>query len=352
MVSDKYIGQIRELESAIGKHGAYVIMTHAKPDGDAMGSALGLSRFLASLHKTSRIVIPDRYPDSIAFMVREQEKNLIVTEKESPEEARETVMSAETVFCLDFNSFDRTENLAPALKETKADKILIDHHLHPDRDSFSLVFSETGISSTSELLYYILMGTSIVGGDAGRLPSGVGEALMTGMTTDTNNFANSVYPSTFAMASSLLAAGVDRNRIISELYNNYRENRLRLEGLLLDRKLTITEDGVAYMIIDKALSDKFGIMEGETEGFVNIPLGIRKVKMSILVKEDEDRYRISIRSKAGVSANRFAASYFNGGGHECASGGKLLFGKDIEHSTVAMEKYLETSAKAFMTTDK
>ena len=149
-----------------------------------------------------------------------------------------------------------------------------------------------------------------------------------------------------------MSAGVDRNRIISELYNNYRENRLRLEGLLLDRKLTITEDGVAYMIIDKALSDKFGIMEGETEGFVNIPLGIRKVKMSILVKEDEDRYRISIRSKAGVSANRFAASYFNGGGHECASGGKLLFGKDIEHSTVAMEKYLETSAKAFMTTDK
>ena len=124
MVSDKYIGQIRELESVIGKHGAYVIMTHAKPDGDAMGSALGLSRFLASIHKTSRIVIPDRYPDSIAFMVREQEKNLIVTEKESPEEARETVMSAETVFCLDFNSFDRTEKLAPALKETKATPLL------------------------------------------------------------------------------------------------------------------------------------------------------------------------------------------------------------------------------------
>ena len=120
MVSDKYIGQIRELESVIGKHGAYVIMTHAKPDGDAMGSALGLSRFLASLHKTSRIVIPDRYPDSIAFMVREQEKNLIVTEKESPEEARETVMSAETVFCLDFNAIHRIDVMADAVLASPA----------------------------------------------------------------------------------------------------------------------------------------------------------------------------------------------------------------------------------------
>ena len=133
---------------------------------------------------------------------------------------------------------------------------------------------------------------------------------MTGMTTDTNNFANSVYPSTLAMASELLAAGVDRDRILQHIYNHFGENRLRLKGHMFKDLMRVTPDGVAYMVLDRATQEEYQVAEGDTEGFVNEPLSIAGVKMSILAKEDTDRIRISIRSKKGTSANRCAKAHF------------------------------------------
>ena len=177
--------------------------------------------------------------------------------------------------------------------------------------------------------------------------------MLAGMTTDTNNFANSVYPSTFMMASRLLAAGIDRDAVVAALYTNYRENRFRLMGELLSENMKITDYGVAYMIIDRAMAAKYGIREGETDGFVNIPLGIDCVRMSLLLKEEEDRFRVSVRSKKGTSANRCAALYFNGGGHELASGGKLFKGKDLPEGTAAeAARYIEAKTKEFLTDGK
>ena len=195
---------------------------------------------------------------------------------------------------------------------------------------FDLVFSVTEISSTAELLYHILMSCPEICGDASRLPVKAAEALLAGMTTDTNNFSNSVFPSTFRMASELLGAGIDRDAIVASLYNNYRENRFRLMGELLHKVMKITPEGAAYMIISKDLAKKYDLREGETEGFVNMALGIKNVRMSLLLKEEDDRFRVSVRSKRGISANRCAALYFNGGGHELASGGKLLKEKDLD----------------------
>jgi phosphoesterase RecJ-like protein len=232
--------------------------------------------------------------------------------------------------------------------ESKADKILIDHHLNPAREAFDLVFSETDISSASELLYHILMETVKIGHDASMLPPAAARALMTGMTTDTNNFANSTYPSTFRMASALLATGVDRDEILSRLYNQYGENRLRVLGHMMKDLLTITEDGVAYMVLDKATLRHYNVGEGDTEGFVNMPLSIAEVRMSFLIKEDDDRVRVSIRSKKGTSANTCARLYFNGGGHENAAGGKLNMPADITDITEAAG-YIERTTHEFFT---
>ena len=149
------------------------------------------------------------------------------------------------------------------------------------------------------------------------------------MTTDTNNFSNSVFPSTFEMASRLIEAGVDRGAILVSLYNNYRENRLRLMGFLMSEKLTITPRGVAFIILDKETQDRFDFKRGESEGFVNMPLSVAEVRMSIFLTQEDDIFKVSIRSKKGVSANDCAARYFNGGGHEQAAGGKLTAGKDL-----------------------
>jgi len=320
---------IAELEKHIDNASCITIAVHTHPDGDAIGSGSALVRYLVDCRgKDAVLVVPDEIPASLSFLASEANGRILVMEDE-PDKVSSRIGSSDLLFCLDCNAFDRTAGAEPLLAASKAPKILIDHHLNPDTESFDLVFSQTGISSTCELLYWILKETSDIAGDASRLPASSRNALMTGMTTDTNNFANSVVPSTLVMASELLDTGVDRDAILSNLYNRYRENRILLMGHMLGEKMKITPQGVAYMILDKATQLRYDFKEGEAEGFVNIPLAIEKVRMSIFLTEEKDRFRVSIRSKRGTSANTFAMKCFNGGGHELAAGGKLLVPQNI-----------------------
>ena len=324
-----------------------VITTHFKPDGDAMGSSLAMYGFIRQFFCSDvKLVLNDRYPQSIAFMVSPEAEKDILTYDDNQEEALMAIMEADHIVALDFNAFHRTDSLENSLETSKAAKILIDHHLNPDTESFDLVFSKTEISSASELLYHVLMATPVLNGTAASLDIKASTALMTGMTTDTNNFANSTYPSTLGMASSLLEAGVDRDAIISNLYNCHGENRLRLLGHMLKDLMTITEDGVAYIILDSATQKRYGISDGDTEGFVNMPLSIATIRMSLLLKEDGERIRVSIRSKKGTSANICSRLHFNGGGHENAAGGRLIIGKDVD-SMADLAKYVEQHTHSF-----
>lgn len=324
-----------------------VIITHMKPDGDAVGSTVALLEFIRLIGREGMIVLPHRPPQNLHFLIEGIRNNHISIHEETPAEAEESISRSDLIICLDFNAFHRTDKLEEALRRSSADKVLIDHHLNPDKGSFSLTFSKTDISSASELLFHILIGMPEIEGDASRLPEKSREALMTGMTTDTNNFANSVYPSTLQMASSLLAAGTDRDKILSYLYNSFSESRLRLMGHMMKDLMTITEDGVAYIVLDRDTLQRYNVAEGDTEGFVNMPLSIAEVRMSLLLKEDKDRIRVSIRSRKGVSANRCAAAYFNGGGHENAAGGRLIIPEDISSIAEAGD-YIERTTHIFL----
>lgn len=315
---------ITRLDEALQKSTKTAIVTHMKPDGDAAGSATAMYHFMKRYtHADVKIVLNDRFQPVLEFLTEGIPSKDICVFPESPQAAEDALSHADTIICLDFNAFHRTDRLCRLLEESEACRILIDHHLHPDTESFSLIFSETEISSASELLFQILMSLPQIDQDAARLPKKAAVSLMTGMTTDTNNFANSVYPSTLTMASTLLAAGVDREYILNRLFNQYGESRLRLLGHMMKDLLTITEDGAAYMILDMETQKKYDVKEGDTEGFVNMPLSIAGVRMSLLLKEDTGRIRVSIRSKKGTSANRCARLHFNGGGHENAAGGRL-----------------------------
>jgi phosphoesterase RecJ-like protein len=316
-----------------------------KPDGDAMGSCVAMYHFLYVMGKSPRIVLNDRHPAYLDFLT--QDIADISVFKENPKDASKAIEDSDLIICLDFNAFHRTDNLSELLESAKADKILIDHHLSPEKELFSIAFSETEISSASELLYHILLSTSFINGNAASLPRRAAEALMTGMTTDTNNFANSVFSSTLQMASALLGAGVDRDKILTNLYNRFSESRLRLLGHIMKDLLRITDSGVAYIVLDSNTLKEYNVMEGDTEGFVNMPLSISNVKMSILIKEDTGKARVSIRSKKGTSANMCARRYFNGGGHENAAGGRLNIPGDIENITQA-GAYIEEKTTKFM----
>ena len=336
------------LESMIQDAENICIVTHMKPDGDAMGSATAMYHYLKNLDKKSRIVLNDPYPQYLSFIISEEQEQDIIIYNGNSTEAFDAITGSDLVICLDFNAFHRTDRLEQALEQSKADKILIDHHLNPARELFKLSFSEIEVSSASELLYHILSGTSNINGDASRLGKECAQALMTGMTTDTNNFANSVYPSTLGMASSLLAAGVDRDNILSELYNRHSESRLRLMGHMMKDLMKITDDGVAYIVLDTETMRNYKVQDGDTEGFVNMPLSIGKVRMSLLLKEEEDRIRVSIRSKKGTSANRCARMFFNGGGHENAAGGRLNKPGDV--ATIAeVPEYIEKYTHIYLT---
>ena len=321
-----------------------VVVTHAKPDGDAIGSSVAMYHFLKMLKNGEcHIVLNDDCPRFLKF-VRDTvaEEDIIVMQNDSAA-ARKTISDSDLIICLDFHAFYRTRDLEEPITRSEADKVLIDHHLDPDRSLYKVSFSKNDISSASELLFWILMATPNIGNDARKLPPACSLALMTGMTTDTNNFGNSVYPSTLMMASALLEAGVDRDLILQKINQEHSEDRLRLKGFMLKDLMRVTEDGVAYMILDKASQLEYRMQEGDTEGFVNEPLSISGVKMSIYAREESDEIRISIRSKKGTSANRCAKMFFDGGGHENAAGGKLMI------PVADVEDYIRRYSHIYMT---
>ena len=319
------------------------IAVHTHPDGDALGSGTALLEYLKRCRGVrASLLLPDPVAPYLRFLAPAEGW---LTATDGPQ-AADWIAGCDLLVCLDMNGFGRAGSLEAPLRASRARKVLIDHHLHPELESFELVFSETQVSSASELLYRILLSLPGVG-RADRLPMQTLTPLLAGMTTDTNNFANSVFPSTLQMASELLAAGVDRDALLEALYHNYRENRFRAMGSYLNDLMHITESGVAYAVLRRDYLDRYDLREGETEGFVNLPLGIDRVRLSVFLREDDGHFRVSLRSKPGVSASRLAAEAFHGGGHECAAGGKLYFPQDIagpEHAAA----YIETMTARFM----
>ena len=319
---------VRRLETLLESGGKVTVTAHTHPDGDALGSVSALVSYLRERRgKDAVAVLPDSPADTVRFIVPAGVP-LLCNDAE-PEACLARIAASDLVILLDGNGFSRTEGLKEAFEASPAPKVLIDHHIGPDRDRFQVVFSTPDVSSASELLYYILLELPDIDGEPGKLPTDTARALLTGMTTDTNNFANSVYPDTLRMAADLIAAGVKREEILADLYTRYRENRVRVMGYLQYEGMHITPEGLAYMIATQEILDRFEVEQGETEGLVNVPLSIDRVKMSIFLKEDQGHFRVSIRSKKGWSARTCAETYFHGGGHENASGGKLWWPADI-----------------------
>lgn len=325
------------------------IFTHTSPDGDALGSTLGLMGWLDGIGKKSTLFLPSAIGESLMFMVPEtHSRRIFVWDGSKAKEYKAEVAACDLLIGLDFNVIDRIGEWGDSFRASSARKILIDHHIQPEADAFDLVISNTDVSSASEIVYFLLKNAPGIDGDAAKLSVLTRESLLTGMTTDSNNFANSVYPTTLTMASELIAAGTDRDKIIQKLFFCYPARRIEAQGYILNKLLKLTDDGVAYIFIDSYTQNRFGLKEGDTEGFVNIPLSIENVRMSILAKRERGskKIRISIRSKKGTSARECAVAYFHGGGHELASGGKLIIGEDI-CTERSVRKYIENSTHKF-----
>ena len=295
-----------------------VIVSHVSPDGDAIGSSLGLAQFLDSQDKTVNVIVPNAFPDFLKWMPGSKDILLYDRYKEF---ADKLINEADIICCLDFNSLKRIEEMADSVATSPARKILIDHHLYPE-DFCRIVISHPEISSTSELVFRLICRMGYFS-DISREGA---ECIYTGMMTDTGGFTyNSNNREIYFIISELLSKGIDKDDIYRKVYNTYSESRLRLMGYVLSNMKVYREYNSALISLTKEEQGKFDYIKGDSEGFVNIPLSIKNVRFSCFLREDTERriIKISLRSVGTFPCNKLAAEFFNGGGHLNASGGEF-----------------------------
>lgn len=309
-----------QLRQLIAEAEHIMVCCHQNPDGDAIGSCLALAEYLRMYDKDPMIAVPDKFPDFLQWMPGTER---IVRYDKHPEQVEAAFAQADLVFCLDFNRPERMEKMGEVMAASSAKKVMIDHHPDPTIDTV-LCISHPEMSSTSELLFRVIWQL----GGFEKMTRKIAVPIYCGMMTDTGGFTyNSNRPEIYFIISQLLTKGFDKDKIFRNVYNNYSEWRLRLIGYVLYQKLNvIPEKHASYFCLTRKDLKRFHYLKGDAEGLVNMPLQIKGMKLSISLREDTERDNliwVSLRSVDDFSCTKVAETYFNGGGHLNASGGRL-----------------------------
>lgn len=336
-LSEEQIERLRGLLARPGQR--MVLLAHTNPDGDAVGASLAWAEVLREMGHTVTCVVPNKYPYFLDWMPGIGEIVIFKTDAEG--RAARAIAGADIIFCLDFNAVSRLENLSATIEaNTTARRVLIDHHLAPE-GTFDLSFSHPDASSTCFLVYSIV--EAMCGTDA--ITRDMAESLYVGMMTDTGNFAFSfLTPELFRAVAVLVEKGIRISEIHNNVYNAYTEGRARLFGYAINRKMEIIENGTAaYMSLMEHEMRRFQFQQGDSEGFVNYALTIKKMKMSAMFLAHRKFIRVSLRSRGDVDVNLFARKYFNGGGHKNAAGGKSFVSmqETIDHYIRSVHEFAE-----------
>ncbi|MCH5597862.1 DHH family phosphoesterase [Niabella ginsengisoli] len=305
-----------------------VITMHQKPDGDAMGSALGLYGFLKKLGHDVKVISPTNWASWLSWMPG---CDGVLNFEKHQERATAILNETDYLFCLDFNIFYRTKNMAPVLAGLSCVKILIDHHEQPDTVNFNYGISDITKSSTCEMVYDVI----VKSGNDHLIDVNIAQCLYAGVVTDTGSFRfSSAHASVHLMVARLMETGLNHTQVHSNLFDNFLENRLRFIGHMLSNRMQFFyEYNTALIAISMQDLLKYELKTGDTEGLVNFPLSIQGIQMVGLVIDRDEERKWSFRSKGDFDCNTFARKYFNGGGHYNAAGGNTKDGlsETVEH---------------------
>ncbi len=297
-----------------------VLLPHTAPDGDALGSVLGLLGVLRSAYPEAdiRAVSPDAVERYLQWMPCTDQ---LVVWSSTSNEALDLIASADVLIHLDHNEVTRLRHsgLVEAVKTSRATRIMIDHHLNPE-EGFHLVLSRPGVSSTSELVYALAKRM----GWTKYLISELATLLLTGIVTDTGRLMyGCFYPEIFAHFSELIAHGADYPYIIDSLSYHGTMSQLRLQGYALYERMEIyPELRTAVISLSAEEMQTLGVSKGDTEGLVNLPLSVEGIEASCFIREDGDQIKLSFRSIGDLAVNEVARRAFGGGGHLNAAGGE------------------------------
>lgn len=311
---------IKELSDSFAASENISLVCHTNPDGDAIGSMLGLYHYLIKRGKNCRMISPSPLPEFLLWM--DGAKDIIVY-GHNQQKANKFLSSSDLLVMLDFNHPSRLGAAEFIHNLSFKKRILIDHHPVPEVKA-DLIISEPKFSSTAELVYDLV--THIEGDDF--IYSPFSDAIYVGMMTDTGNFSFGTYDGeTLRIVSTLLDNGLDKGKITELVYDNFSADRMRLKGFALSERMVVLPIyNTAYIYLSQEDLKKYNHKVGDTEGFVNMPLSIRDIDMSVLFIERDDHIKLSLRSKGDFSVNDLSRKYFNGGGHKNAAGGRSQMG--------------------------
>lgn len=301
----------------IDKSKKIVLTCHVRPDGDALGSTMGLAHLFHTLGKEATVIVPDQPPKTLSFMPGF--KDLAIYTKHDPYCQRLT-SEADLIICCDFNKPSRQDQLEPLIQKAECTKVLIDHHEDPDYFA-DLTFSYPDMSSTCELVFRIVAAMGLYQ----EVLKESAECLLTGIITDTRNFSVNVKElDLYEILMKLLEKGVDKDRIVKLALNTRSLSSLKIQAYAISECMEILEKHRASIItLNKETLKKFHYEKGDTEGLVNLPLEIRGMVSSFFLREDQEYIRVSARSQDDFPVSKVCEDLFNGGGHLQAAGGEF-----------------------------
>jgi len=307
---------ISEIKSLLAKPQKIVITTHHKPDGDAMGSSLGLYAYLIQLGHHVSVITPTDYPYFLHWMPNNSD---VIVYTEQKERSAELISDAAMIFCLDFNSLSRINELGELVRSAGGYKLMIDHHLEPE-DFDDYRHWDINACASAQLVYDFII-TEL--GDIDRMNKDIATCLYTGIMTDSGSFRfESATASVYRIAADLIELGAEHWRIHQLVYDNVTENRLRFLGHCISNKLeVIREYNTAIITVSGEELQQYDIVTGDTEGIVNYALSVNGIRLAAFIIERPDKVKISLRSTGDFPANEICKKYFSGGGHRNAAGG-------------------------------
>lgn len=314
VINEKDIDKVRNL---LVRSDKIVITCHLTPDGDAIGSSLGLMHTLNAIGKNAVVVTPDLVPKSLLFLPGVKDAVAFTRHEEY---VTQLLADADLVFCLDFNESRRVDRMEPALLASKAPKVMIDHHLNPG-DFADVIISHPDASSTSMLIFRVLCRLELFD----RIDRRAAECIYTGMMTDTGNFSyNSNEPDLYTVIAELLRKGIDKDALYQRACNTFSESSLRLNGYALSEKMQLfTDHRCSLITLDEDELTRFNYEKGDTEGLVNRPLAMPEIVWSVYLRRDPNQIKISMRSKGQFPVNKVCSELFGGGGHLNAAGAEF-----------------------------
>jgi phosphoesterase RecJ-like protein len=336
--------KIQDLKKLINNAKHIVITAHKSPDGDSIGSSLGLFHYLSKITSNVYICHPDIAPKFLRWIPGfESIKSLDKNEGD----VKDHFDKADLIFCLDYNSSSRIGLMETLMNNSTATKVMVDHHRDPDPNFCELMFSDISSCSTSQLIYEIIEAS----GDVEMVDQTVGTPLYCGIVTDTGSFRfSSTQPRTHKIAADLIERGVEHWKAHENIYDTNTLDRIQLTSYALLEKLVVDrEHHTAFISLDQEELRRFSASKGDTEGLVNQALAIEGVQVAVFFKESDGLVKISFRSKGSIPVNNLAKMNFSGGGHLNAAGGKFIgnINNAIKKFVTILPKFVEENKSHF-----